>query len=209
MEDKNIVWLTREFEISKLTFPITVKFEAGVDFPNDSIIDGTTTLTLHGKDQLSSAFGYDSLGRAFNLPIKCTQKVSVAAPNGTKVFPTVRELCKLQFLPRYIRNDLEFVVYDIMFAKNTIFEVNMVGIDPDYGLLGLSVESIGPQAVRMMLPSVTKGNFKEYMLPYDVNQLYVIEELKARKLPLFLEFNDNHLINPLPRYKPTGVFSVE
>lgn len=202
MEDKNnTVWLTRDFEVSHLRFPITVKFKAGLDLAKGSIIDSNTVLTLHDRDRIESAFGYDKEGRAFILPLKCKQMLSVTAANGASVFPTIRDVCKLAFMPGYITNDSEFDVYGERVQKDTLFEVCLTCCDPEEDLLGLSVQSFGPPPVRMMLPHDIKGNFREYVFPYDENHPYVIEELRSRKLPFYFVFENNGKSTTAPTFQ--------
>ena len=202
-------WSSRELEISKVNFPLTLKFEAGVDLSEGSIINRNTILTIHGKGSIEKAFGHDRLDRSFTIPIECKRKLAVKSLNTTRMFPTVRDICKLRFIPHFITNELQFEIYTVSFPKNTIFEVLLVCIDPENAVLGLSVESFAPHPARMLLPYDIQGNFKEYVLPKDENRSYHIYELKARKLPLFLEFEKSSETDSIAHFEPEGICRIE
>ena len=206
---EHIAWLTRQTELSKLIFPLTVKFISGVDLSEGSIISSSSVYNLHGKGEIVKALGYDCLGNAFTIPVDCDQKFSIRMVHESRLFPTVQEICELQFTPHYITNELQFDIYTVSFPKYTVFKVLLACVDNDGGKLGLSVESLGPHPVRTLLPCHCKGNFKEYMLPSDKYQTYVIRELQSKGLPLFVEF-----IKPISRdaggqYRPDGICRIE
>ena len=206
---ENITWLTRQTELSKLIFPLTIKFMSGVDLSEESIVSSSSVYNLHGKGEIMKALGYDCLGNAFTIPMECNQKLSIKMMHESRLFPTVQEICELKFTPHYITNELQFDIYTVSFPKYTVFKVLLVCVDNERGMMGLSVESLGPHPVRMLLPCHSRGNFKEYMLPCDKYQTYVISQLKSIRLPLFVEFIKPVNSDTDAQYRPAGICRID
>eukprot|EP00112_Aurelia_sp_Birch-Aquarium-sp1_P006758 Seg1739.8 transcript_id=Seg1739.8/GoldUCD/mRNA.D3Y31 product="hypothetical protein" protein_id=Seg1739.8/GoldUCD/D3Y31 len=192
---ENIFWLSQEHTISEVLdhhkLPVVVKVVEGSMISEENCLEADTVLTVHGEHTVEKAIIYDQCSRPYSIPLNCKYQAKILPFDRSKIFDTVESIFTATNLPRFIKSLEGIDAFGVSFPKDTIFEIGTICRDPTGKIMGLSVVSLGPHAVRMMLPGEVKGPFVEIIPPCEEGKLFPIKELKDRKFPIFIEFQHN------------------
>eukprot|EP00112_Aurelia_sp_Birch-Aquarium-sp1_P006757 Seg1739.7 transcript_id=Seg1739.7/GoldUCD/mRNA.D3Y31 product="hypothetical protein" protein_id=Seg1739.7/GoldUCD/D3Y31 len=192
---ENIFWLSQEHTISEVLdhhkLPVVVKVVEGSMISEEDCLEADTVLTVHGEHTVEKAIIYDQCSRPYSIPLNCKYKAKMLPFDRSKIFDTVESIFTAAYLPRFIKSLEGIDAFGVSFPKDTIFEIGTICRDPTGKIMGLSVVSLGPHAVRMMLHGEVKGPFVEIIPPCEEGKLFPIKELKDRKFPIFIEFQHN------------------
>ena len=210
---ENIFWLSKEHTISEVLdhhqLPVVVKVVEGSMISEEDCLEADTVLTVHGEHIVEKATIYDKYSRPYSIPLNCKYQAKILPFNSSKIFDTVESIFTASYLPQFIKTLEEIDAYGVTFPKDTAFEIGTVCRELTGKIMGLSVVSLGPHAVRMMLPGNVKGPFVEIISPDDEEKLFPIKELKGRKFPIFIEFQRNIADSNTLQGLPLGMVRLE